>query len=403
MRSVLDHPFFHFQTEGAGALSKKVQEQLDRIDTNAAAAAKNTFKLIEMGEEHRSELRRTREVLLKAAFEATEVQMPTAFIILEEELPDDDEEEEKHMLKFELKEDGTGFEASGELAELVETVKGRFDTGMRWVERIKSFSEGAIAADPIKTFAAMKAAFMELVTAKTMYFYLIDELTGKPVKGGIYPIEITTPSDVVPKLLPVMQVSMRAMSLYNGAAGIARMCGAPLPSVPTSWCKGAQESIALLGQMSSVEKFGVVHDGVMSAEDAATAEAKTVRGASLRELQRFFKEKDVENTFAGLRRLGDDDGTAVWTVLTGEKEVREAIAKRAKERLAEQAALQEEFYKLLLERKEPTAGESAGPSQEEAVEVEARAMAAEARAAAAEAELAEAKAKASSCSTCLIS
>ena len=194
------------------------------------------------------------------------------------------------------------------------------------------------------------------------------------------------------------------MSLYNGAAGIARMCGAPLPSVPTGWCKGAQESIALLGQKSSVEKFGVVHDEVMSAEDAATAEAKTVRGASLRELQRFFEDKDKENTFAGLRRLGDDDGTAVWTVLADEKEVREAIAKRAKERLAEQAALQEEFYKLLLERKvEPTAGESAGPSQEEAVEVEARAMAAEARAAAAEAELAEAKAKASSCSTCLIS
>ena len=306
------------------------------------------------------------------------------------------------MLKLGLKEDGTGFEASGELAELVETVKGRFYTGMKWVERIKTFSEGVVAADPIRTFGAMKASFMELVTAETMYFYLIDELTGKPVKGGIYPIEITTPSEIVPKLLPVMQVSMRAMSLYNGAAGIARMCGAPLPSVPTGWCKGAQESIALLGQKSSVEKFGVVHDEVMSAEDAATAEAKTVRGASLRELQRFFKEKDVENTFAGLRRLGDDDGTAVWTVLTDEKEVREAIEARAKERLAEQVAQEEFVHAVLLERKHPTAGKSAGPSQEEAVEVEARAMAAEARAAAAEAELAEAKAKASSCSTCLI-
>ena len=132
-----------------------------------------------------------------------------------------------------------------------------------------------------------------------------------------------------------MQVSMRAMSLYNGAAGIARMCGAPLPSVPAGWCKGAQESIALLGQMSSVEKFGVVHDEVMSAEDAATAEAKTVRGASLRELQRFFEDKDKENTFAGLRRLGDDDGTAVWTKLHDERDVQKAIAARMRDRQKE--------------------------------------------------------------------
>ena len=52
-----------------------------------------------------------------------------------------------------------------------------------------------------------------------------------------------------------------------------------------------------------------------------------------------------------MRRLGDDDGTAVWTVLTDEKEVRAAIEARAKERLAEQAA-QEKFVHALLERKE---------------------------------------------------
>eukprot|EP00964_Phaeocystis_antarctica_P083850 scaffold52787_cov60-Phaeocystis_antarctica.AAC.1 len=376
MRSVLKHLFFQVGSEVV--LSKEVQEQLDRIDKNALAAATNTFKLITMGEQHRSELRRTREVLLKAVFEATEVQTPTAFIILEEKLPDD-EEEEKQMLTLKLKEDGTGFEVSGELAELVETVRGRFETGMKWVERIKTFSEGVVAADPIKTFAAMKATFKELITAETMYLYLIDELTGKPVKSGIYPIEITTPSEVVPQLLSVMQVGMRAMSLYNGAAGIARMCGAPLPSMPTGWCKGAQASIALLGQKSSVEQFGAVHKEVMS-EDAAEREAKTVRGASLRELQSFFKEKDVGNTFAGLRRLGDDDGTAVWTVLTDDTEVRAAIEARAKERLAEQAA-QDKFYcKLLLERKEPNGEASslrqaAGPPPVKGAEAEAKEVA----------------------------
>ena len=75
------------------------------------------------------------------------------------------------------------------------------------------------------------------------------------------PIQITKPSEVVPKLLPLMQVGMRAMSLYNGAEGIARMFGAPLPSVPTEWRKGAQDSIELLKQQRSVEAFGVVTSG----------------------------------------------------------------------------------------------------------------------------------------------
>jgi serine/threonine protein kinase len=77
MSSVLKHPFFQVGGEG--------QEQLNRIEEHAvaaskhaaaaskhaAAAAENTFKLIEMGEEHQSELQRTRKVLLKAVFEAT--------------------------------------------------------------------------------------------------------------------------------------------------------------------------------------------------------------------------------------------------------------------------------------------------------------------------------------------
>eukprot|EP00964_Phaeocystis_antarctica_P024514 scaffold13733_cov63-Phaeocystis_antarctica.AAC.3 len=351
-------------TADEGLLSTETQEQLDRIEELAAAAAGNTFELIKLGEGHRSELRRTREVLLKAVFEATEVQTPTAFIVLEKKLSDDDEEEEL-MLKLQLKEDGTGFEASGELAELVETAKGRFDTGMKWVERIRTFGEGVVAADPIKTFAAMKATFEELVTDKTMYLYLIDELTGKPVKGGIYPIEITTPSEVVPQLLPVMQVGMRAMSLYSGVAGIARMCGAPLPSMPTGWCKGAQDSIALLKQKSSVEQFGVLHEEVMSVEEAATAEAMTVRGASLRELQHFFAYQDAGNTFAGLRRLGDDDGTAVWTVLTDEKEVRAAVEARTKERKAEEA-VERKLKAVELDAAEKEAAEAAAREEAEA-------------------------------------
>eukprot|EP00964_Phaeocystis_antarctica_P071278 scaffold43467_cov65-Phaeocystis_antarctica.AAC.6 len=119
--------------------------------------------------------------------------------------------------------------------------------------------------------------------------------------------------------------------------------------MPEDSLKEVKKLVELLKQKSSVEKFGVVHDReVMSLEEANKAEAETVRGKSLRELQRFFTKEDADSTFAGLRRLGNDDGTAVWTLLTDEKEVRAATKARAKERLTEQAAQEELVHALLL-------------------------------------------------------
>ena len=62
---------------------------------------------------------------------------------------------------------------------------------------------------------------------------------------------------------------------------------------------------------------------------------ETTRGASLRELQRFFKEHDQDEGYAGLRRIADEDGTAVWTILK-ETEVIKKLEERTKERKQEE-------------------------------------------------------------------
>ena len=63
-------------------------------------------------------------------------------------------------------------------------------------------------------------------------------------------------------------------------------------------------------------------------------EEETTRGASLRELQRFFTEHDKNEGYAGLRRIADEDGTAMWTILK-ETEVAAQLEKRAGERREE--------------------------------------------------------------------
>ena len=85
-----------------------------------------------------------------------------------------------------------------------------------------------------------------------------------------------------------MQVGLRAMSIYNGAGGIARLFGYPVPKVPEAWATGARESVELLKQESSVAQFGVVHEEAMEGSE----ESKSVRGHSLRVFTDFLQKND---------------------------------------------------------------------------------------------------------------
>ena len=102
-------------------------------------------------------------------------------------------------------------------------------------------------------------------------------------------------------------------------------------------------------QESSVEKFGAVHAKL---EEGGK---ETTRGASLRDLHRFFGEHDKDKGYAGLRRIGNDDGTALWT-LVKEEEVTAKLAERAKER-QEEEQLHHELIIAALKDNTPSATE----------------------------------------------
>ena len=196
-------------------------------------------------------------MLLKGIFEATEVKTPTTFIILDEVLPPELGAEEQEQLLVSLKEDGSGIELTGE----AKAAKEQFDKAMTWLKRLQTFGEGVIENNPNKVFGKLKEVLGALVTKDKMYLYLVDELTCEPVHAENYPIKITTPSEIVHKLLPVMQVGMHAMSVCNGVAGVARMFGAKVPYVTEEWRKGAQSLVDVLKQvrLSSNPTWSITH------------------------------------------------------------------------------------------------------------------------------------------------
>ena len=334
------HPFFKPPKPGDVA----TQEKLDKIIEQQEKDSKKLDAILSLSEEHRDELRQTRSTLIRAIYEATEVSTPTAFVILKEKLPTGEA-----RVELTLNDDGTGFSVEG---EAVEEAKGRYEESKTWLNLCARFGRGVAACSPSAIAEAVTGACEELVVGEEMWLYLVDELTGLPVipevdddddEEPLYPIRITTPKDVVSKLLPVMQVGLHAASLVNGVSGVVRLFGFPCPKVPEAWRAGAQDSVEILKQESSVEAFGAVHEKVMDGGE----ETETVRGAALRELEAFFKEKDSDKDYAGLRRIGDEDGTAVWTLLTDPEEVKAAIEKRAAQRRAEARRRDERFQELM--------------------------------------------------------
>eukprot|EP00985_Skeletonema_marinoi_P011237 scaffold5328_cov198-Skeletonema_marinoi.AAC.1 len=321
--SLLDkHPFFHSEmSAGTEDQFREMKEYLQNITNQVKIIHRNVLVIKKLSYESKKELLRTRQVLLKGIFEATEVRTPTTFIILNNKLPlaadPSDEEAKNKILKIIAKEDGSGVSMKTKLATLTATAEGveidlegdlkeyrdQVEDGIKWAKAIKNIGTNFVAGNIDEAFDNIKDGIKDLIVGNEMYLYLIDDLTGDPVQAEGWPIPITTPSDVVPTLLPLMQLGMIGLSFYNGTAGMARLFGYPLPRVPKAWSKGAQETVELLKQESSVEEFSVLHEEAKE----GSGEKKSVRGESLRIFMDFLEKKDPgrkdgkNGQFAGLR------------------------------------------------------------------------------------------------------
>ena len=247
-----------------------------------------------------------------------------------------------------IRDDGTGVAAEGQHVD-------RLKECSTWLNLGARFARGVAKCSPAAISAAVAKACEELVVGDEMFLYLIDELTGEPVRPTAddesYPLRITRRSGEVEKLLPAMQAGLHAMSLVNGVAGVARLFGVPAPAVPEAWREGAATSVEILKQETSVESYDAVNEALL--DEGEEKKATTFRGAALRDLRSLLEEKLPK--FAGLNRIGDDDGTAVWTLLTDPEEVKRVLDARAQERRAEKKRREDDYATYLMNKEASSA------------------------------------------------
>ena len=273
--------------------------------------------------EERWELQRAKDVLLFGVLEPTNVHLPTSIVILKDRLPvGRDEPMTKRDAKRRLKE------------------------AMKWASNFDVLNDsvrGALQGD-VPSIGHFWSLISDLFSEQDyMYLYFVDELTGQPVLGDgsnpNYPMEITTRSDTLPKILPLMHLTMRAMALYHGVAGVARMFGNTMPNLPEEWRHLAQVKVNALKQERGATPFGSLAADIemMRASREQFMKSSSLRATAARELVRFVERKEGHKVdFVGLQRYPDSDGFAIWTSIDNSAGFKDAISKRSAERLKEE-------------------------------------------------------------------
>ncbi|KAF0720136.1 hypothetical protein As57867_000547, partial [Aphanomyces stellatus] len=157
----------------------RVHSSLEGIHMDVQSGLRLNAEVLAMTQATLAKVVETKVDLMRGIFEATEVAVPTSFIVLPFHMADQRQQT---------------------LQPPATTVK----KTMGFLQRMKFVGANIVAAvKESNPLAATKAALDGFTQGQPMYLYLLDEVTGAPVEddAGIYPIKIDTASDAYTKFM----------------------------------------------------------------------------------------------------------------------------------------------------------------------------------------------------------
>ena len=232
-------------------------------------------------------LQLTEKILLRAVMDATEVTVPTTFIILPQKITS------------QSKEDGSNNDKQVDADQIIE-----------FIDSLANSWKGV-------------ASF---VGYQEVYLYLIDEYTGKPVipddNDIIYPIpiQVNTDGSLLKSISPYLATGLKFISTVNSIAGMVTYLGYPMPTI--SLDTSIQSYIQVIADGTSVAEFSNLSNNSVTTSSSTDpsgsnssdgGSVQSTRGAALRELKNFFIKKDPDGSFCQLRRVAARTGQCIWT------------------------------------------------------------------------------------------
>ena len=184
----------------------KVQQGLDEVNSRMKEIFSKTTTLTHMAKATPEKLDKSTATTCKAVFEATEVILRYEYGTAKEEGSVAVEYAEKMATLGEYRE--MAAQVARNPVESVISLKGTVNSveaADKTMDKLSWFvgKVSTVASNPLQ--AAQDIVQEELkkiadsYTGKTLYFYLIDEITGEPIESDLYPVEITTSSALVPE------------------------------------------------------------------------------------------------------------------------------------------------------------------------------------------------------------
>lgn len=282
-----------------------MQEIKKKLEDINRAVENNTKQLTIINADIVKRLNMTQKILLRGIQEAAEVHVPTTFIILHEKIT-------KSTVKSSTKD----VKSLGQFfTSFISLMSNKFE------EKVEE-----------------NANFYQLYDE--VFFYLIDEYTGQPIipddDKTQYPIKITKYDHFMKSISPFLSIGFKFVTAANGLCGLCTLLGYPTISLPLDSMKYVDTFIKNIASGSDVNDFQVLQKCVVESnkylkDDNLQEEIKSVRGLALRELERFFIEKDRKGDFCGLQKVISSTGQCIWTTdenhekmkIESEKEINE--------------------------------------------------------------------------------
>lgn len=349
MKQAMEHPFFHdnagVDSTAATEANKiramiadlKVQmrvqhgaqmEAINCIKRQADVIMRNTRIIAQLSNEMVAQISRTERVLLKGMFEVADVSVPSCFVILNQRL------------------EPTHFDD-----DMPVVVGGGLEKAERWGTKLANLSSAVASAVAtavsLTTTDGIMSRVNDMFAGEELWLYLVDEFTLQPVVAcKNYPICITRPTDdnrkLVQKIMPLMMVGMKALTVLNTGAKLARCLGYPVPVLSTEFTDKANAAVGGLDSRSSVQQFDVLQSVLdeNGGQSVRTSDARSVRGAALREFASFLAKEDPDCLFAGLMRVATEQGECCWTA---EDNISKIEAQSADSISARQEALRDQL------------------------------------------------------------
>eukprot|EP00947_MAST-08B_sp_MAST-8B-sp1_P002414 g2414.t1 len=205
-------------------------------------------------------------------------QVPTAFVILPP-LPESDETAERHE--------------AIKMSSCFETMS----------EMMGSLTEAAALIQEKGAKGIIdKAVQAATANARQLEMHLVCERCYEPQPGrnkssGVWPINITEPSETIPKILPMARGCLKAAKVANGVLKMGRLFGLPTPVMPADLIGLADEAV---GNIKDKAGGSLKDYACMSAAFEAGEGEEAQSGYCLREFKRFLKANDEKDHWCDL-------------------------------------------------------------------------------------------------------